>query len=91
MPLVLLLACAPPDECDAMCDAALDRYGACIEENGLEWGESVGYTSPADFTTWCETWTWEARQLDEAGSCVTKLATFEEGTCADYYAAWASR
>ena len=88
MTLLLLLGCGPPDACDAMCDAALVRYAACLEEAGLEWGPSVGYTDPADYTNWCETWSWEARQLDEAGTCAEKREVFLEGTCDDYWAAW---
>jgi hypothetical protein len=84
----LLLACAPDDGCDAMCVAALDRYGGCIEEAGLTWGESVGYTSAADFTDWCETWVWEARQTGLATTCEEKRVTFTDGTCDDYYDAW---
>jgi hypothetical protein len=84
---LLLLACAR-DACDAMCDAALDRFAACLEEDGLQWGESVGYTSPTDFANWCATWTWEARQLGEADTCDERLATFESGDCDDYRGAW---
>lgn len=87
--LLPLLACTPDDTCVEMCQAALDRYGTCIEEAGLSWGEEVGYTSEADFVGWCETWVWEARQTGLSETCEEKRATFEDGSCADYYAAWA--
>lgn len=85
--ILLLLACVS-DSCDAMCDAALARFSACLEEGGLEWGDSVGYESPTDYTNWCATWTWEARELDEADTCETKRTVFTEGDCAAYRAAW---
>lgn len=71
-----------------MCAAALDRFEGCMEASGLEWGSMVGYADAADYRNWCETWTWEARQLGEAASCAEKLDTFREGTCDDYYATW---
>ncbi len=89
MLLLLIHACAPDDGCTSMCDAALDRYTTCITEAGLDWGEDVGYTSPADFGNWCETWVWEARQTGLSDTCAQKRTVFEDGTCADYYAAWA--
>lgn len=85
----LLLACAPDDRCDAMCDAAKDRFEACLEEAGLEWGSSVGYEDPVDYANWCQTWAWEARQLGEADQCAAMETTFRDGTCAEYYDAWA--
>lgn len=85
---LLLLACAPDDRCEAMCDAALSRFEVCLGEGGLEWGASVGYQGPADYQNWCETWTWEVRQLGEQDQCATKEAVFADGTCEEYYAAW---
>lgn len=87
--LLLITSCLPDDGCPAMCAAALDRYTSCIEEAGLDWGEDVGYVSASDFEGWCETWVWEARQTGLSGTCDDKRRTFEGGTCADYYSAWA--
>ena len=86
--LVLAPACAPPDMCDAMCDAALDRYGGCLADAGMEWGAGVGYTSEADFLNWCDTWVWEQRALDNAEQCATNLPVLTDGTCAEYPALW---
>lgn len=85
-----LPGCAPDDDCDAMCDAALDRYAGCISDAGMEWGESVGYTSEADFLNWCTTWVWEQRALDNAEQCGTNLTILEGGACTDYPALWAA-
>lgn len=90
MILLLLLACAP-DDCAAMCDAALVRFEACLEERGEAWGPEVGYTDAADYENWCATYTWELRQLGEADTCAEKLPMFEDGTCDDYDAAWSAR
>lgn len=83
----LLLACSP-DACDAMCDAALVRYEACLAEWGLEWGASVGYADASDYRNWCDTWSWEARQLGEADQCEEVRTALLEGTCDDYPDAW---
>jgi hypothetical protein len=89
MLLLLLLACAGPDDCDAMCAAAVDRFEGCLDERGLEWGESVGYADAVDYDNWCGTWTWEVRQTGATDQCTPKLAVFRDGDCDAYYAAWA--
>lgn len=88
--ILLLLACGEPDACDAMCEVAREKFGTCLEESGLEWGEGAGYSDPLDYDNWCATWTWEARQLGVAGTCEDKLAVFRDGTCDEYRAAWVS-
>jgi hypothetical protein len=88
MLLALLLACAPDDACDAMCDAARVTFEACMEERGLTYGESVGYVDAADYDDWCDTWSWETRILEEQATCADKLAVFETGDCDAYYEAW---
>jgi len=90
---LLLAACADTDVvvCSAMCDAALDRFEACLDEGGQDWGASVGYENPTDYTNACETFAWELRELDQADSCAARRATFEDGTCDDYYDAWEVR
>lgn len=87
--LLLALGCAPADRCDAMCDAALARFSACMEERGLTWGASVGYADAEDYANWCDTWAWEQRQLGEEAVCEEREATFRDGDCDAYYAAWA--
>lgn len=90
MLLALLLACAP-GACEAMCAAALDRFEACLDERGLEWGPAVGYTDAADYADGCATYTWELAQLGRTDECAEKLPVFADGTCEDYDAAWGSR
>jgi hypothetical protein len=85
---IVLAGCASSDACPAMCDAARDRFAACLEESGLEWGASVGYEDANDYDNWCGTYTWELRQLGEADSCAERLPVFTDGTCDDYYDAW---
>ena len=85
--ILLVLACAP-DACDAMCDAGLGRYEACMEERGLDWG--LAYRDEVDWRNWCDTVSWEWRRLDEADRCEANLRTFAEGTCEEYDAAWSS-
>lgn len=89
MILALLLACVS-DACDAMCDAARERFAACLAEDDLEWGPGVGYADADDYDDWCATYAWELRQLGEADACAEKLPIFEEGTCDDYADAWAA-
>lgn len=89
MILLLLLACAP-DDCDALCDAALVRFEACLAERGETWGPSVGYTDAADYANWCATYAWELRQLGEADTCAETRTTLEGGTCEDAAAAWST-
>lgn len=84
-PLLLLLGCAE-DACDAMCDAALDRYEICMAERGLAWG--MAYADAADYRDACATWVWERRQLGEPDTCAEMEATFTDGDCAAYDAAW---
>lgn len=83
-------ACAPQDDCDAMCSAAVERFGGCITDAGMEWGSAVGYTSEADFGDWCATWVWEQREVGNAEQCTTNLPVLEDGTCADYPGLWAA-
>lgn len=74
--------------CSEMCDAALDRFEACLDESGQDWGASVGYESPTDHANACETFAWELRELGQGDSCAARRATFADGTCDDYYDAW---
>lgn len=95
----LLGGCAPADACAEMCTAALARFETCIEADGREWGESVGYADAADYTNGCETFTWELRELGQADTCATRLAVFRgdasegedadgDAACVEYYDAW---
>lgn len=70
--LDVFLACsADPDPCVAMCDAAAELYGSCLDSWELGW-DSAGYQDQADFVHRCETWAWEARLLeDDAGEAGT--------------------
>lgn len=83
--VILLWGCAA-DRCEAMCDAAILRYEACMEERGLSWGDA--YADEADYRDWCDTWSWEQRQLGTADRCEENEAVFESGNCAEYDAAW---
>lgn len=85
--ILLLLGCAD-DACVAMCDAGLERFEACLEEDGQQWGESVGYADAADYRDWCETYTWELQTLGEADTCASRRDALVSGTCDDYGAAW---
>ena len=76
------------DACAGMCDAALARFESCMDESGLEYGASVGYTDAVDYADWCDTWTWELRQLGQAASCDARRVVFEDGTCDDYLDVW---
>ena len=62
---LLLLACAEADPCPAMCVAAADTYGECLETQDLDWS-AAGYADRRDFIDACETWAWEQRVLEEA-------------------------
>ncbi|MDP2306922.1 MAG: hypothetical protein Q8P18_12935 [Pseudomonadota bacterium] len=81
--------CAPSDVCAELCTAARDRYEGCLEAGGLTWGASVGYESAAEYDDWCETFSWELRELGQADSCGDRLALVEGGECSEYYDAWA--
>lgn len=92
--LILLLACAAaPDPCDAMCDAAMQRAGVCLSEQGLSW-VNAGYDDEAAWLDACATWAWEMRVLEadagEAGAvddtCETRADLFSEGDCDDWSA-----
>lgn len=96
MLLAFLLACNPaPDPCEAMCAAAADLYGTCLESWALDWS-AAGYEDQADFLDRCETWAWEARLLEaDAGqdgavdaACEERELTFGEAldplTCEAY-------
>lgn len=85
---MLLLACAAADPCAAMCDAAQVRFEACLDEQGQEYGAEVGYESAADYANGCATYAWELEALGLADTCEARRATFADGTCADYHAAW---
>ena len=89
MIIAVLLGCGPPDRCDEMCIVALDRFSACLEEDGLDWGPEVGYADAVDYENACATWSWEARQLGTADTCDAKLTVFRDGDCDAYRAAWA--
>lgn len=87
--LLALAACAAPDVCTEMCTAAGDRFDACLVEGGVTWGASVGYESAADYDNWCDTYAWELRELGQDYTCADRQTLIEEGSCADYYEAWA--
>lgn len=86
--LLALLGCAPDDACEAMCDAARASFEGCLDERGATWGASVGYTSESDYAGWCETYTWELRELGEAEQCAQVLDAVSGADCAGYAAAW---
>ena len=86
---LLLLACAPDDDCAAMCDAALSGLESCLAAEGREW-EGSGWESPEDFANWCDTWSWEQRQLGQEATCAEKLPELRDGDCDAFYAAWAT-
>jgi hypothetical protein len=88
--LPLLAGCAPDDACAQMCDAALDSFEGCLDERGTEWGASVGYSSPADYRNWCETYSWELRQLGEVDQCAQLRDAVTGVDCAGYASAWES-
>jgi hypothetical protein len=89
--LLLLLACDADDACDAMCDASLATFDACLEPRGLEWGDMVGYADAADYANWCGTWAWEARLLGTEDACADMLPEVSSGDCDAYTAAWAAQ
>jgi hypothetical protein len=92
MPLLLLaLSCAADDPCDTLCDVSLDAFSSCLDENGQEWGEHVGYLDPDDYLDWCDTYVWELRQLGQSDTCDTRLDALAAGGCAGHAAAWAVR
>ena len=83
--LAPLLACSSePDPCDAMCDAAAQLYGSCLDSWEMAW-DAAGYQDQDDFVERCRTWAWEARLLErdagQAGSvdglCSTRAQDFE--------------
>jgi hypothetical protein len=84
--IALLQSCTHTDSCAAMCQSALDRYEGCMEERGLEWG--MAYEDEADHLNFCETWVWEQEQLGTPPDCPAMQATFDEGDCEEYDAAW---
>ncbi len=94
--------CAPvlePDPCEAMCRAAAELYGSCLQDWGAGW-ESAGYDDEPDFLDSCETWAWEMRLLEEdalqqgvidekgqvEATCTERRAAFESdaATCSTY-------
>lgn len=84
--ILLLLACTG-DACTEMCDAALVDFEGCLAENGLEWGVSVGYADADDYLNWCDTYSWELRQLGEESTCASRRTILREASCSDG-AAW---
>ncbi len=90
LPLLLAGACAEPDVCTPMCEAAASLYGGCLRDWGADW-EAAAYTDEADFLDACTTWAWEMKQLerdaDEIGAtdetCEEREAAFadENATC----------
>lgn len=92
LPALLLLfsgGCADADDCARMCTAARSRFEGCLQESGSTWGTSVGYESALDYDNWCETFSWELRELGQADTCTDRLALVEAGNCTEYYDAWA--
>lgn len=81
------------DPCEAMCAAAADLYGGCLDDWGVGW-TAAGYADEYDFIDACETWAWQMRRLeDRAGhngatdaACARRTARFEapDATCDDY-------
>jgi len=84
-----LAGCAGPDDgCQELCVAAEEKFSSCLEENGTDWGTSVGFTSPADFQDWCATYTWEERELGRGELCDDRQEVIDGGDCAAWYTAW---
>lgn len=88
LPALLLTACTAsvPEACASMCEAALPLQAACLEEDGLDFSNSV-WGDANGFLASCETWAWEAARLDGAGAarrtCVERDASFraEDAGC----------
>lgn len=67
--LLGLHACAQPDPCAPMCEAAAAAYGACLDSDGAggappDWA-AANYDDRRDFLDACETWAWEQRLIAE--------------------------
>ncbi len=65
--LLLLQACAAPDPCAPMCEAAAAAYGACLDPDGAggappDWA-AAGYDDRRAFRDACDTWAWEQRLI----------------------------
>jgi len=103
--LVLLLAMAggcaqAPEECEAMCDQALECVEGCLDEWGLAWGDALGYADPDDHGNWCRTFVWEQTELAAdrvgpvegrawvAGTCEDQRAALADGDCETYGGSW---
>ena len=89
---------APPS-CDRMCASALDTVGACLDEWGLEWGESLGYADADDHAVWCATYVdeqlelsaarWGSEGHDRAGQvCAEQDALLADRPCDGYHDSW---
>jgi hypothetical protein len=83
----LLAGCADPP-CARMCEAAEARVAGCLDAQGQTW-DDLGFAGVTDFRDFCAAWVEEARALDADDRCDTMRATFEDGTCADWPAAFA--
>jgi len=80
--LLLVGACAEPDVCTPMCEAAAELYGGCLSDWGAGW-EAAAYTDEADFLDACSTWAWEMQQLEvDAGQQGATAAACEERAAA---------
>lgn len=88
---LLLAGCVDdqgPDPCAAMCVAAEQLYGGCLESWSVDWS-AAGYQDGDDFLDACDTWAWEMRLLEEAAgesgtvdaTCEAREASFIEGPC----------
>ena len=98
--LVVMAGCGAPTECDELCAAALDTVEVCLDEWGLQWGESFGYLDPDDHANWCETFIGEQLELGQArwGAgeghervvtvCLEQAALLEDRSCTEYAASW---
>ena len=98
--LVCCLGCggAPP-VCEQMCTAALDTVGACLDEWGLDWGDSLGYADAEDHANWCATYVDEQLELAAArwGSegygrveqvCADQEQLLADRPCDGYHDSW---
>jgi hypothetical protein len=98
--MVLLVLCTgcdgPPEPCDPLCPAALQRVEACLGEWDQQWGEGFGYLDPDDYENWCQTYLDEqlALAVDRDGfdggrawvaeTCTAQVAALEAGDCEAY-------
>jgi len=98
--VLVVLGCGPPPECDDLCASALDTVEACLDEWGLQWGESFGYLGPDDHANWCATFVAEQLELGQARwgaqdgrertaeACDAQSGMLEQAACDEYADSW---